>query len=119
VAVAERNFERIRHDAAEAELYDLFKNRWNTYRSIVNRILVLSRTDRRDEALQIYGNSSRLAYNAASDTLGQLTDQAVANAQIASDRLALDYQHAYWLLLLAIVIAALLAVAALVHIRPS
>ena len=119
IAVAERNFERIRHDAAEAELYDLFKNRWNTYRSIVNRILVLSRTDRRDEALQIYGNSSRLAYNAASDTLGQLTDQAVANAQIASDRLALDYQHAYWLILLAIVIAALLVIAALVHISRS
>src|SRR5262249_13102107 len=119
IAVAERNFERIRHGAAEAELYDLFKNRWNTYRSIVNRILVLSRTDRRDEAMQIYGNSSRLAYNAASDTLGQLTDQAVANAQIASDRLALDYQHAYCLILLASVIAALLLIAALVPISRS
>src|SRR5262249_57557034 len=58
-------------------------------------------------------------YNAASDTLGQLTAQAVANAQIASDRLALDYQHAYWLILLAIVIAALLVIAALVHISRS
>ena len=86
IADAERNFERIRHDAAEAELYDQFKTRWNAYRSIVNQMLVLSRSGRRDDALQIYGNSSRLAYNAASDTLGQLTDQAVASAQVASDR---------------------------------
>jgi signal transduction histidine kinase len=119
IAGAERNFERIRHGAAEAELYDRFKARWNSYRTIVNQMLMLSRGDRRDEALQIYGNSSRAAYNAASDTLGQLTDQAVARAQIASDRLALDYRHAYWLILLAIVIAALLVVAALVHISRS
>ena len=119
IAGAERNFERIRHDAAEAVLYDQFKTHWNAYRGIVNQTLTLSRTERRDEALHIYGNSSRLAYNAASDTLGQLTDQAVASAQVASDRLALDYRHAYWLILLAIVIAALLVVAALVHISRS
>jgi signal transduction histidine kinase len=119
IAAAERNFERIRHDAAETELYDQFKARWNAYRAVVNQMLVLSRGERRDEALQIYGNSSRAAYNAASDTLGQLTDQAVASAQLASARLAIDYRHAYWLILLAIVIAALLVVAALVHISRS
>ncbi len=119
IAAAERNFERIRHDAAEAALYDQFKARWNAYRSVVNQMLMLSHDRRRDEALQIYGSSSRLAYNAASDTLGQLTDQAVASAQVASDRLALDYRHAYWLILLAIVIAALLVIAALVHISRS
>jgi len=119
IAGAERNFEHIRHDAAEAELYDQFKARWNSYRTVGNQMLMLSRGERRDEALQIYGNSSRMAYNAASDTLGQLTDQAVASAQIASDRLALDYRHAYWLILLAIVIAALLVVAALLHISRS
>ncbi len=120
IAAAERNFERIRHDdPAETELYDQFKARWNTYRRIVNQMLVLARSDRRDEALQIYSSSSRSSYNAASDTLGQLTDQAVASAQAASDRLALDYRHAYWLILFAIVIAALLVIAALVHISRS
>jgi two-component system, OmpR family, sensor kinase len=119
IAAAERNFELIRHDAAEAELYDQFKARWTAYRGIVNQMLVLAHTNRRDEALQIYGNSSRVAYNAASGTLGQLTDQAVVNAQFASHRLALDYRHAYWLILLAIVIAAILVVAALVHISRS
>jgi two-component system, OmpR family, sensor kinase len=119
IAAAERNFERIRHDAAGSELYDQFKAHWNTYRGIVNQMLVLSRSDRRDEALHIYGNSSRVAYNAASDALGQLTDQAVARAQVASDRLAVAYRHAYWLILLAIAVAAMLVVAALIHISRS
>ena len=55
IAEAERAFERIRHDAAEADLYSQFKSRWNTYRGIVNQMLVLSRNDRKDDALQMYG----------------------------------------------------------------
>ena len=90
-----------------------------TYRGIVNQMLVLSRNDRKDDALQMYGGPSRNAYNAASDTLGQLTDQAVAQAQIASDRLGAAYSHAFWLIILAIVIAGVLVVAALVHISRS
>ena len=41
IAEAERGFERIRHDAAENDLYDQFKARWNDYRGIVNQMLVL------------------------------------------------------------------------------
>ena len=119
IANAERGFERIRHEAAETTLYDQFKERWNSYRSIVNKMLVLSRENHKDEALQIYGSSSRKAYNNASDALGQLTDQAVASAQAASDRLAVAYRYAVWLILLAIIIAAILVVAALVHISRS
>ena len=51
-------------------------------------MLGLSRSNRKADALAVYGGTSRVAYNAASDTLGQLTDQAVASAQAASDRLA-------------------------------
>jgi signal transduction histidine kinase len=119
IANAERGFEHIRHETAETDLYDQFKTRWNTYRSVVNKMLVLSRENRKDEALQIYGGPSRAAYNAASDALGHLTDQAVASAQVASDRLAVAYRHAFWLILLAIVVAAILVVAALVHISRS
>jgi two-component system OmpR family sensor kinase len=119
IAEAERSFERIRHDAAENELYAQFKARWSAYRGIVNRMLVLSRNDDKSGALQIYDSSSRTAYNAASDTLGQLTDQAVASAQVASDRLAAAYRQAFWLILFAIVIAGVLVVAALIHISRS
>jgi two-component system, OmpR family, sensor kinase len=118
IAEAERSFERIRHDPAENDLYAQFKSRWNAYRSTVNQMLTLSRNDKSD-ALQIYGNASRTTYNAASDTLGQLTDQAVASAQVASERLAAAYSQAFWLILLAIAIAGVLVIAALIHISRS
>src|SRR5580704_10517579 len=119
IADAERGFERIRHDTAEGALYGRFKQRWNDYRTIVNQMLVLSRGGRKADALAIYGGGSRAAYDAASDALGQLTDQAVANAQAASDRLHVAYRQAFWLITLGIVIAAIMVVAALVHIRRS
>ena len=45
IAGAERNFEHIRHDAAEAELYVQFKAHWTAYRGIVNQMLVLAHTN--------------------------------------------------------------------------
>ena len=119
IAQAERGFEKIAHDPAENDLYDRFKGHWTDYRKIVNQMLVLSHGNRKAEALAIYGGTSRVAYNAASDTLGQLTDQAVASAQIASDRLAVAYGQAFWLILLAVAIAGVMVVAALVHISRS
>jgi two-component system OmpR family sensor kinase len=119
IAQAERGFEKIAHDPAENDLYDRFKTHWTAYRGIVNQMLVLSRGNRKAEALAIYGGTSRVVYNAASDTLGQLTDQAVASAQTASDRLAVAYRHAFWLILLAVAIAGVMVVAALVHITRS
>src|SRR5271156_1686602 len=119
IAASEREFEAIRHDAAENDLYNRFKARWTDYRGIVNQMLALSRNNRKDEARQIYGSSSRAAYDAASDTLGQLTDQAVVSAQAASDRLAAAYRQAFWLILLAIGIAGILVVGALIHISGS
>ncbi|HXX04902.1 MAG TPA: ATP-binding protein [Xanthobacteraceae bacterium] len=119
IAEAERSFERIRHEASEADLYGRFKQRWNDYRKVVNQILVLSRTNRKPEALAMYSGGSRDAYDAASDTLGQLTDQTVANAQAASDRLGVAYRQAFWLILLGMVIAGVMVVAALIHIGRS
>ena len=119
IAEAERGFERIRHNATEEDLYGRFKERWNDYRRIVNQMLVVSRTNRKAEALAIYAGTSRAAYSAASDTLGQLTDQAVANAQIASDRLGVAYRGALWLILLGIIIAGVMVIAAFIHISRS
>src|SRR5262249_61760376 len=81
------------------------RERWNDYRRTVNRMLALSRTSRKAEAITIYMTSSRAAYTAASDTLGQLTDRAVANAQAASDRLAAAYRQALWPVALPTVVA--------------
>ena len=119
IAEAERGFERIRHEAAEDGLYARFKQRWNEYREIVNRMLVLSRGDRKAEAQAVYAGSSRAAYEAASDTLSKLTDKAVANARLASDRLAVAYRQAFWFILLSMAIAAVMVVAALIHVSRS
>ena len=96
-----------------------FKEHWNRYRTIVNQMLAFSRDNRRPEARAIYGSTSRAAYDAASDTLGQLTDQAVANAQAASDRLRVAYRQAFWLILLGMVIAGVMVVAVVIHISRS
>ena len=119
IAEAERNFERIRRDAAENDLYAVFKQHWNEYRTLVNQITALSRTNRKADAQALYGGASRAAYEAASDTLGQLTDLAVANARTAGERLGVAYRQAFWLIVLGIVIAGVMVVAALVHIRRS
>jgi signal transduction histidine kinase len=116
IASAEREFEAIPHETAVNDLYTNFRMHWYNYRTIVNHMLVLSRNNRKAEALAIYGGTSRSAYNAASDTLGYLTDQAVASAQIASDRLGVAYRHAIWLIVLGMVFAGVMVVAALIHI---
>jgi signal transduction histidine kinase len=119
IAEAERGFERIRHDAAEDDLYRRFKAHWTDYRAIVNRIVALSHANRKMEALAIYSGASRAAYDAASGALDRLTDQAVANALAASDRLGVAYRQAFWLILLGMAIAGVMVVAALVHISRS
>jgi two-component system, OmpR family, sensor kinase len=119
IAEAERGFERIRHDATESGLYERFKEHWSEYRTIVNQILALSRANRKAEAQEIYAGASRSAYDAASDTLGRLTDQTVANAQAASDRLGVAYRQAFWLIMFGIVIAGVMVVAALINVTRS
>jgi len=118
IAQVERNYEQLRHGAAELGLYQKFKEHWNDYRGTVNQMLALSRTDKA-QAIAVYLTSSRSAYNLASDTLGQLTDRVVANAQQASVRLAATYRQAYWLIGLAIAIAAVMVAAALVYFSRS
>ena len=119
LAEAERSFEKIRHDKVEQELYVRFKLQWDAYRETVNRLLELARSGGREEAIRAYLSSSRGAYDAASDTLGRLTDQTVTNAQAASDRLAGAYQQAFWLISVAMAIAGAMVAAAVFYIRRS
>jgi two-component system, OmpR family, sensor kinase len=119
IAQAERNYERIRHDAGEISLYATFKERWNEYRKVVNQMLMLSRANRKADAIAIYLTSSRSAYNTASDALGQLTDRTVAHAQEASDRVAAVYKQALWLVSLAMALAGIMVAMALYYISRS
>ena len=119
IARAERSFERIQHDRVEDNFYAQFKERWNDYRKTVNQMLALSRANNKAEAIAIYRSSSREAYNDASDALGQLTDQAVANAGAASSRLAKAYGQAFWLIGIGMVLAGVMVAAALLYISRS
>jgi signal transduction histidine kinase len=119
ISRAQSGYERIRHDAEERDLYARFRERWTEYRAVVNHMLELSRSGRAAEALSAYRTTSRNAYNAASDALGQLTKHAVENAQKAAARVDVAYQEARWLIVLAMIFAAVLVVAALIYISQS
>jgi two-component system, OmpR family, sensor kinase len=119
ISQAQGSYERIRHDVDERTLYTQFRERWNDYRKVVNQMLELSRTGRKADALAAYSTTSHMAYDAASDALGQLTKHAVERAQEASGRVAVAYQEARWLIGIAMVFAGVLVVAALIYIRRS
>jgi two-component system, OmpR family, sensor kinase len=119
ISQAQGAYEHIRHDAEERALYTRFRERWNDYRAVVNQMLELARSGRREEAVSTYMTTSRLAYNAASDALGQLTKHAVENAQKAAARVAVAYEEARWLIAIAMIFAAVLVVAALIYISRS
>src|SRR5215470_1959902 len=117
IAEAQSRYEQIAHDAAEADLYAQFRQKWARYKTVVEQVLALSRANRKVEANALYMSTSRTAYDAASDTLGQLTDLNVENARAASARVAAVHGQAVWLIGVAIVIAGVIVGAALLYIR--
>jgi signal transduction histidine kinase len=117
IAQAERRYEHIPHDAVEAALYARFKDNWQRYRGIVDRVRALSHANRKAEANALYMSNSRAAYDAASDVLGQITDLNVANARVASASVTAAHRQALWLIGAAIAVAGVIAVAALLYIR--
>ncbi len=116
IGEAESRYEKIRHDAGETELYARFKADWHEYRKRVDEVLALTHADRKADAVATYRSTSRAAYDAASDTLGQLTERNVGNAQAASSRTASAYRELVQLIAIAIGIAGLMVAAALVYI---
>jgi two-component system, OmpR family, sensor kinase len=117
IARAQRGYEGIRNDPDESRLYEQFKAHWNDYRDVVKQVVQLLPTDRRREAITLYSTTSQSAYDAASDTLGQLTDRNVAAAHAASDRADSAYRQARWLIGVAMLFAGVMGIAALLYVR--
>ncbi len=117
IALAEQSFEQIRNDAAVNGLYADFVAKWRRYRVLADRVLALSSADRRPEGIEIYRTSSRLAYDAASDALGVLTERNRNAAAESSQRAAAAYTEARYLTAFAVVVAGLIVVGGLVYIR--
>src|SRR5262249_34742682 len=119
IAQAQRGYERIRNDADETRLYEQFKTRWSDYRGVVNQIVYLLPAERKGEALSLYATTSQSAYDAASDTLGALTEHNVSAARQATDRAERAYQQARWLIGVAMFFAGVMGIAALVYVRQA
>lgn len=119
ILLAQRGYERIRHDTVEARLYARFKNAWSAYRRVADRVFAQAEEGRMAEAAATYMKTSRKAYDLASDTLGQLTGRNVASAQDANERADVAYRQAVSLTSLAMIFAALMVAAAVFYIRRS
>jgi two-component system OmpR family sensor kinase len=119
ILLAQRAYERVRHDRTEVRLYSQFKQDWSEYRRIADRVFALSAEGRTAEADTAYMTTSRTAYNTASDTLGELTDRNVASARNANERADSAYRQAVSLTSLAVIFAALMVAAAVFYIRRS
>ena len=115
IAAAQHAYRQIRHDAAEDDLYRRFETQWSDYRNTVARGQALSPGGTAVAALRLHEQSSKSAYDAASRTLGILTDRNVASARDASERSDLVYAQARGRIALAIILAGLLVAGAMVH----
>ena len=116
ITQAQRGYERIAHDAGEAARSEKFKQDWSAYRQTVAQGGALAGA-RRSDAVEKYMSASRRAYDAASDTLGQLTNRTVASAVAASSRGGAVYRQAVMLICFAMAIAGVMVVGALLYIR--
>jgi two-component system OmpR family sensor kinase len=97
IGAAQRAYRQIRHDAAEDSLYSRFAEQWSEYRS----------------------TAATAAYDAASDTLGLLTDRNIASARSAGERSDLAYAQARGRIAVTILLAGLLVAGAMMYVTHS
>jgi signal transduction histidine kinase len=114
-----RNYRAVDHAQRESAAEDLFWQRWLSYRSGVDQVLAAVNAGHRAAAKAFYLGPSHHAYDAASDTLGQLTDLNVENAAVAARRADVLFYQTRFLNLAAMTFAGLMVAAALVTIRRS
>ena len=119
IAKAQRGYEEIYHDEKETDLYGHFLEDWKTYRNIVNKVLSLIHAGSAEKGIAIYKTDSKSAYDAASDTLGQLTNLNIVEDQEASDLAAASYRQVRMLTIFAMLAAIFLVVVGVVYIRRS
>jgi two-component system, OmpR family, sensor kinase len=119
IAAAQHAYRQIRHDAAEDDLYKRFEAQWSDYRSTVARGEISSTGVMGAAAARLHEQASKSAYDAASETLGMLTDRNAASARDASERSDLAYAQARSRIAITIILAGLLVAGAMVHVTRS
>lgn len=119
ISAAQRAYKQIHHDAAEDDFYSRFEVSWSKYRSIVAQSQSRSLGTTGADTTGLDQTSSKSAYDAASNTLGRLTDRNVTSAREASELSDLAYSHARRRIALTIFLAGLLVAGAMIHVRRS
>lgn len=117
IARAQRSFEQVEHDDDEIAVYTDFRQKWSAYRKMADSVLALSQAGLQVEATELYMTNSRLAYDAASDTLGQLTDLNVKKARLATLAASSAYYEARLITTLAVIFAVLSVAAGFAYVR--
>nr|WP_315591667.1 ATP-binding protein [uncultured Cupriavidus sp.] len=115
ISEANERYGKIEHDTFELELYAQFAGQWRAYRELANRVMELAQRADNTEAIALYYQESRHAFNLANGTLTTLTERNVAGANEATMREAQAYRGARDLILNGIVVAALLMIAGILY----
>lgn len=115
----QRAYEAISRGERETAMYGEFARQWSDYLSIAGRVLALSRAGQKPEAVRLYMTDSRRAFDAASATLSNLTDETVHGGNEATARAAITYARARGLIALAMGSATFLLVLAIIYITRS
>ena len=119
ISTAMQRYEQIPQGAEEIALYRNFIGKWNNYLKFVDQEKQLASAGRKAEAIVMYMTTSRTAYNAASDLLGNITDRNVAYALAATKRVDEAYQQARWLISAAMLFAGALITVAILYMKRS
>jgi len=85
------DYESLEHQDFELLLYRRFKQQWRNYLSVADAVVRQAAGGHAIDAKRGFLDASRHSYDAASDTLGELTTRSVASAAQASDQAARAY----------------------------
>jgi two-component system OmpR family sensor kinase len=119
IALAERAYQNISHDARESDLNARFESAWREYRQLATALQLANAAGLGDTDSDRAADTSAMAYDRASKILGVLTDRNVESARHAGDLADSAYRQARERILLAILLAVLLTAGATVHVTRS
>ena len=114
---AQHDYEQIPHGKEEAALYQEFSTAWALYKGIADEVTTLAAEGRGAQAAALYRSRSRITYDAASDLLDRLTEYNVAMAARTSQHSASAYEHAKWLMGVALALAGLMLTVVIAQVR--
>ena len=117
VTLAEHSFEHVANDAITTVLYSDFAAKWARYRQLAEQVVTLAKDNRQADGIALHRRSSRIAYNAASDALGVLTERNRSAAAESSQRADKAYRQARYLTVLALILAGLTVIGGLTYTR--